>query len=293
MTYFHLQLSNVVRSEEDWLSQFCFDQGAAGVSENLDFIQTLDHYEPKTIEKEIKTLDVYFASRPSEDFFIQIQSKFPHITLELKEEENKDWLEEWKKGFNSFRLAGPYWILPSWLERPAEAEIVIKIDPGMAFGTGTHETTQIAAELINQQEAKSNFSAIDVGTGTAVLAMLCRLKGVGYVVGTDIDEQARRVARENLALNEMKSIEILEEQIDSLQGVYDWVIANIIDGVLIQIQNDLKRLVKPGGLLFLTGILLERESYFLDQFILPSEFKIIKRLAKGEWLGFVVQREEG
>ena len=293
MTYFHIKLQNVKAEDEDFITQLCFDYSAAGVSEDLDFTQTADHYEPVTVEKPIKTLNVFFEQRPVEPFFLSILENYPTVEVVVSEEENKDWLEEWKKGLEAFPLAGPYWVVPSWLETPVEAERPIVIDPGMAFGTGTHETTQIAAQLIYEQQAQvtEGLRVLDVGTGTAILAILTRMMGAASVIATEIDEQARAVARENVTQNQQTEVRILDEQIDSLVEPFDWVIANIIDGVLIRIQKDLKRLGRPGGLMCLTGILQEREEHFLQKFTLQESFKILKCEPKGEWLGFVVKRE--
>jgi ribosomal protein L11 methyltransferase len=194
-----------------------------------------------------------------------------------------------------FKLVGKAWVVPSWMEKPEEAEIEIKIDPGMAFGTGTHATTKMASYFIHKlsQEfaaEKSDWSMLDVGTGTAILAVLAEKLGFGLITGVEIDIEARRKARENCTLNQTHSIDITELQLDEIRDQYDVVVANIIDGVLIRLQKDLLKVLKPGGHLFLTGILQERDNLFFEKFIENNPLKVIKRIQKDEWVGYWVQK---
>src|SRR5690606_7022875 len=135
---------------------------------------------------------------------------------------------------------------------PSEAKRVLRIDPGMAFGTGTHETTQLAAQILSDLAAKQPLvSVLDVGTGTGILALLAELLGAEVVQATEIDSEARRVARENLVRNASRSVVVLEDQLESLSNTFQVVMANIIDGVLLELGADLCRRVKPGGHLIL------------------------------------------
>jgi ribosomal protein L11 methyltransferase len=130
---------------------------------------------------------------------------------------------------------------------------------------------------------------LDVGTGTAVLAMMAHLEGVGKVVGIEIDPEARRVAKENVLRNELLDVEISDALLEEVRETFDFVVANIIDGVLIRIKNDLLRVLKPGGQIFLTGILTERDNLFFEKFIETSPLQVIRRLEKDEWVGYWLQ----
>lgn len=292
-TYFHVKFHNVSMAEEELLSQVCFEYGASGVSEELDFQQCRDDYQPELIEKKHKTLNGYFEDRPSEDFFLRLGNDFPAVEVEQSEEENKDWLEEWKKGFTAFQLVGPYWVVPTWLEKPEQAEKPIWIDPGMAFGTGTHATTQMASELLFDLSGSldSEFSVLDVGTGTGILAFLARIQGAGKVVATEIDEDARRVARENLTINKLQQIEIPEKQVQDIDESFDVVIANIIDGVLLKLKDSVVSRVSAGGNLILSGILIEHEADFLSKFLEGTNLSLLKRIEKDEWLGLLLGKQ--
>lgn len=288
--YYNLKIKNVAASLEDAVSSFCFDHGAQGVSEELDFKQTSSVYLPEVQEKEVLTLDAYFTEAPRENFLLELQARFPNVQATFQKEAEKDWLAEWKKGFEPFQLVGPYWIVPPWCEKPEEVEKPIWMEPGMAFGTGTHETTQLASAFIGElYQTAQPKTVLDVGTGTGILAFLTQFMGATRVVGLEIDEPARQVARENAILNKCEGIEFPDEPVQMQEEKYELVIANIIDGVLLQLKPDLLRTMGDGAYLILTGILEEREAEFLPQFIENSRLKIVERKQKGEWLGFLLR----
>jgi ribosomal protein L11 methyltransferase len=294
-SYFRVRLQNVSNLHEDEITQYCMKFGATGLSEALAYAQPDLTYEPDILHRRSHDIDVYFEAKPAEEFFQGLAELSSQIQYVVAEEEHKDWLAEWKKGFVPFQLAGPYWIVPSWIPSPVEEKFTITIDPGMAFGTGTHATTKMASYFVNKACAKitepEKRSLIDVGTGTGILAMLAKKHHIGRVLGIEIDPEARRVARENIKLNHLEDIEVSEQVIEDVIKTgekFDIIVANIIDGVLIKIKPELLRLVKPGGQLFLTGILLEREEIFFKHFLENSDLQILRRIEEDEWVGFWV-----
>jgi ribosomal protein L11 methyltransferase len=293
--YFRIRLSNVPADLEDEITSHGFDCGATGVTEALAFSQPDLTYDPRIVRQTSLELDVFFPTTPEKTFFDGLTAQSALIRWTVFEEEQKDWLAEWKKGFKPFKLAGDYWVVPSWLEAPPEAKYSIRIDPGMAFGTGTHATTQMMAFFINKMAEKhkaeiNKWTLLDVGTGTAILAMLAKMTGVSSVTGIEIDPEARRVARENVKLNHLEGIDIPESLIEDLRVQYDVVVANIIDGVLINIKKELLRVLKPGGHIFLTGILEERDNLFFEKFFEKSGLTVVRRLEKDEWVGYWAQK---
>jgi ribosomal protein L11 methyltransferase len=294
-TYFRVRLINVPAQFEDVITGHSFEYGATGVTEALNFRQPDLTYDPDLVPARSHDIDVYFSERPGSEYFDKIREWAPHIGSQIFEEENKDWLAEWKKGFVPFQLVGDFWVVPSWLEAPKEAKKPIIIDPGMAFGTGTHATTKMASYFVNKLcasfEKPANISLIDVGTGTGILAMLAAHYKLGHIMGIEIDPEARRVARENIKLNNFDSeILIGDELVEEVHDSFDVVVANIIDGVLIQIKDSLFSLLAPGGHIFLTGILLERETHFLENFVEGSGLETVRRIEKDEWVGFWLKR---
>lgn len=296
-SYFRVRLSQVPHVLEDEITTHSFEHGASGVTEALAFAQPDLTYEPDVITGRSHEVDVFFLEQPPADFFTKLAGFDVGIRSEQFEEENKDWLEEWKKGFKPFQLIGSYWIIPSWLTPPPECEHPIYIDPGMAFGTGTHATTKMASYFVHKIAEKYkdqvvDWTLLDVGTGTAILAMLATQAGFKHVTGIEIDPEARRVARENIKINNLEQIQISDALLDEVKGEFNVVIANIIDGVLLKIKKDLLRVLKPGGFLFLTGILTERDNLFFEKFIESSKLKVLRRLEKDDWVGYWVQKPE-
>lgn len=292
--YFRVRLSQVPAEFEDIITTHSFECGASGVSEALYFSQPDLTYDPRIVNVNTHEMDVFFPENPDNTFFEGLKNYSSLIQWTVNEEETKDWLAEWKKGFKPFKLVGDFWVVPSWLQPPPEAKHSVFIDPGMAFGTGTHATTQMMAFLIHKISEKhkteiSKWSLLDVGTGTAILAMLAQMNGFGTVVGIEIDPEARRVARENIKLNHIEQIDVPETQLEEIRGPYDVVVANIIDGVLINLKKDLLRVLKPGGHILLTGILEERDNHFFEKFFAESNLTVVRRLEKDEWVGYWAQ----
>jgi ribosomal protein L11 methyltransferase len=290
-SYFRIRLIRIPSNLEEDITLYCFEHNCLGISEVLSYVQKDLVYDPRVRPQKFKDMESYFSVNPARTFFEGLTEIYPQIKWEVIEEEQKDWLEEWKKGFKPFSLVGPYWVIPSWETIPAEAQIPLWIDPGMAFGTGTHATTQIAAAFIyrwfQNPTSVGNISVIDVGTGTAILAILARLAGASRVVAIDVDPEACRVARDNLQRNpDVNQVVVSDSLLEEVHESFDLLVANIVDGVLINIKKDILRVLKPNGHVIVTGILEERETYFLDEFLKDTNLKIERRLVKDEWVGY-------
>ncbi len=291
--YFRIHLSNLSKEQEDIITTHSFDCAASGVSESLSFVQPDLTYEPKIITTNSHEIDVFFNEKPSPQFFDGLLDLDKNIKWTIYEEESKDWLEEWKKGFMAFRLVDRFWIVPSWETVPMNCEFPIFIDPGMAFGTGTHATTQMASYFLNKFSKNIDCSSLvflDVGTGTGLLAIMADKLGFQSVTGIEIDSEARRVALENITRNLTKNTIISDHLIQDYDKKSDVVIANITDGILLQIKDDLVRNTKEGGSLFLTGILKDHEDDFITEFIETVPLKVELRLEKDDWIGFWLKK---
>lgn len=291
MDYFVLTIQNLDSAVEEWLSERAFAFGALGISEALPFEQPEGEEDVFTHIPDRRSLQVYFGTPPSPEFLAELKARAADAVVTVQGEKNRDWLAEWKKGFKPFALTEAHWVVPSWCEPPPEARHKIWIDPGMAFGTGTHETTRLVAEALARLAAgvARPASCLDVGTGTGILAILARQLGIARVRATEIESDSRRVARENFAANQMSDIELNDQQVEQLSEKYDVVMANIIDGVLVRIQDALKARVKPGGWLILSGIINDREAEFRAGFQLPPGVSWFERAQQGDWLMFAVR----
>ncbi len=286
-TYYRLQLLQIPPALEERLNDICFGFKALGISENIPL-------DPKTLDEPIfqkattKSLDVFFEKQPEPDFFNEILKILSPHQVRGGSEENKDWLSEWKKGYHAFKLIGEYWIVPSWEMAPVGVK-PIYIDPGMAFGTGTHQTTQLCAELIYQTlHTRDARSLIDVGTGTAILSMLARNLGVKSVLGTEIDAESVVTANENLKINKIDGVIVREINLNKIDEYFDVVVANIIDGVLLDLKSDLLRILNSKGRMILSGILEERDTQFIAEFLKDTNLKVIQRIHQDEWVAYLL-----
>ncbi len=203
-----------------------------------------------------------------------------HGPIEAVEE--RDWGESWKAGLAAFAV-GPVFVRPSWITAspPAGAAEVV-LDPGMAFGTGTHPTTALCLAVLGETVGlRPGLSVLDVGTGSGLLAIAARRLGAGRVVATDVDPEALRVARENAAANGV-DLEVTGAEVGAIAGPFDLVVANILANTLVALAPALAAQVAPGGTLLLSGILRDQEadvrSPFLAAGLVAEEVR-----RDGEW----------
>ena len=284
--YIEILLKNVPTEIEDLISAVVFDCGGSGIMENMAFSQPEGEEDVFTTEVKEKNLTVYFEKQPTENFWFELQKVWPSAQWEVQTKPDQDWMSEWKKHFKPFPLSEDIYVVLSWCEVPVAAKKVITMDPGMAFGTGTHETTQLVAELLHQiTKATKVKSLLDVGTGTGLLAILATHFVQGPIAVTELDEEARRVARENFVLNKVADkIEWRPTDLNQFDDRYEMVVANIIDGVLVRLQEQLWQ--KAQKYLVVSGIILEREQHFEENFKTPEGWTLIDKKQKGDWLAY-------
>jgi ribosomal protein L11 methyltransferase len=172
---------------------------------------------------------------------------------------DEDWGEGWKKDFRPLDV-GRVRVRPSWIDEPTPAgKVEVVLDPGMAFGTGSHATTSLClAALSDVLGARPGASLLDVGTGSGLLAIAARKLGAGRVAANDNDPVAVQVARENAALNGV-ALELTLDPVERIPGTFDVVVANILANVLVELAPPLCAKVAPGGVLLLSGILGPQE----------------------------------
>jgi ribosomal protein L11 methyltransferase len=203
----------------------------------------------------------------------------------------QDWMQKWKEGFEAVEIGERLVVAPSWkLPDRSEGRVVIQIDPGMAFGTGTHETTRICLEAIERNW--NGGSLLDVGTGTGILAIAAALLAPGSrVVAIDIDPQAVEVARENTAINRVsRSVELFEGQPRDHAGqAFEVVVANLTAEVIVALMDDLAGCLAPEGLMILSGILRELAEDVAGS-LSASGFRVIERRDAGEWCALIARR---
>lgn len=214
--------------------------------------------------------------------------------IELDEKENQDWSKKWKEKWTVTHVTDKIAVVPSWIAyQPKPDEITITLDPGCAFGTGTHQTTQLCMKAIEKYMHKGD-SVADIGTGTGILAICAMKFGASSAYGCDIDDTVIDVCIENAEKNEMP-VSSSQGQLtfeintaDKISEKYDFVCANILHNVLSEIMSDLKNIMKPKSKMVLSGILDEKKQVVLDA-IEREKLHIIETLHQNQWTAFVVE----
>ncbi len=218
----------------------------------------------------------------------------PVISTEVVGE--SDWAESWKQHFHPFAIIPGLIIGPSWEPYNVnQDEQLIVMDPGMAFGTGHHPTTMMAARLIRRVlEEDSDMSVCDVGTGTGILAMAAALIGATKVVGIDNDPEAVRAAIHNVKMNDLSErISISGQQLSDVKGSFSVVVANIIHDVLLELADDFARLTRDSGYLIVSGILSGEQSTSMIDCFSERGFSCTAKEQEKEWAALLFVHNSG
>lgn len=206
------------------------------------------------------------------------------LTIERNQVENTDWLAEWKKHWKPTKV-GRFIVSPPWTEVADNDEIVIRIEPNMAFGTGTHETTQLCLAEIDKQ-LRSGESFLDVGTGTGILSIAAAMMNGGEITAFDTDADSVAIARENAVLNGVGGrIRFIAGTIDAGVEPHDLVLANLTLDVILPLLDQL--IEKSGRMLVLSGILADQEADIRNALAERGHTDLgIER--KGEWIAVIL-----
>ena len=300
---------HVHRDAEEAVSNLMIETGSQGVaiSDSADYVGQEDRfgelypeveqsemiaimaYYPDTLDIEEVKADLAARLADLTDFGLETGQ----VSLESQELAEEDWADNWKKYYEPARITHDLTIVPSWTDYEATpGEKIIKLDPGMAFGTGTHPTTKMSLFAL-EQVLRGGETVIDVGTGSGVLSIASSLLGAKEVFAYDLDDVAVRVAQENIALNPgMDNIQVAAG--DLLRGVdleADVIVANILADVLIHLTEDAYRLVKDQGYLILSGIISEK----WDMVRASAEaagFFLETHMIQGEWNACVFKKTD-
>jgi ribosomal protein L11 methyltransferase len=282
------------------------DVGIGGVQTvNADFTPPDD---PNPPAPGISRLEFYLAIDP--DAPLDLADESSRIWNEVLEQnglsstnfalfiaplESTDWETRWREWFHPLKIGRRLWISPSW--EPAdiqEGEIALEMDPGMAFGTGGHETTSLILARLDKlsDEGPMPVRMLDVGTGTGILAIAAAKLGVHRIDAIDNDPEAVEIACENMKRNGVapQVCSPSETPVEDLRDPYPLVVANIISSVLVELLPHLKRLTNPGGRLWLSGI-LEGEANEVAEAFVAAGLKATGRVQAGEWVLLEFERD--
>ena len=211
--------------------------------------------------------------------------KYGRLELEMKDVDEEDWSNAWKKYYHPVQVGEHLVVCPSWeaYDRKPD-EVVLTLNPGMAFGTGTHETTGMCMELLEKYITPQD-TVLDVGCGSGILAITAALLGANKIIGCDIDEVAVKVAGENAALNGVQDrIAFHQGDLTSqVEGSFQIICANIVADVIIRLSEDAGRYLAKDGIFITSGIIDTREQDVLNA-LEQNGFQVIERRTSGGWV---------
>ncbi|MBN1663189.1 MAG: 50S ribosomal protein L11 methyltransferase [Deltaproteobacteria bacterium] len=287
----------------DAISNFMTEIGAQGVSQEELLPQSADDF-PESVDQEILAAylprDTRLKKRlASLDRYIESLSQiFPDVDKPAFKTEvitDPNWGEEWKQYFKPLRVSKSIVIKPTW-ERytPQGRDIVIEIDPGMAFGTGQHPSTRMCLEALEELMLKEReirkWRVLDVGTGTGILGIACAKLGAERAVCVDIDKKAIEIARENAKINEVQDrVWFINRDVATVNEHVDLLIANLTAKLLLQLRAHLISLIEKGGYLILSGI-IELNRPEIEKHFCKGSLTLHRVITEKEWVCYILKK---
>lgn len=203
--------------------------------------------------------------------------------------DNSDWEEEWKKSYTSFEIGEEIIVKPSWEEKVDTNRIIIEIDPKMAFGTGTHETTSMCMEYVEEMNMK-DMDILDIGCGSGILSILAKKLNAKNVDACDIDQIAVDSTIENASINKVEVNAFISDLFSNVDKKYDIIFANILAEILVKMLSEANDHLKDTGLLILSGIIREKERLVLDA-LKVNNFEVVDKVYKNDWVLLSARRK--
>lgn len=295
-SYFELQIK-INPEIEDIVSEICFEnlpcEGVVLAEEaykDLEMISTTEG-----------TLKVFLTEEPQNLSELLLRERELLKSRGLTDEElgswefvisnkpNEDWSKKWKEKWTVTKVSDRITVVPDWIEYQPQRndEVIIKLEPGCAFGTGTHQTTQLCMKAI-EKYMPQNAKVADIGMGSGILAICAKKFGASYVYGCDNDETVIDVARENAVKNNAEYVFELNTA-DKITEKFDFVLANILHNVLAEIMGDLKNIMNNGAAMVLSGILDEKKPVVLEA-IKKHNLELLKEAHQDQWVALIVRK---
>lgn len=289
-SWFFLSLTTP-RELSEPISNFLMEKGAIGIEE-----------ENGDLERE--RWKAYFPRDGREDKILislrryvkslqKIHPELLQIEIERGHLFDQDWGKNWKKFFKPFRVGSRFIIKPPWARiRIKKDDLPIEINPGMAFGTGTHATTRLCMEAMEKRLRKRGLSVLDVGTGSGILSIAAARLGAAEVWANDIDQTAVAVARENVQRNGVSErVRIKYGKMGHIQKRFDLVVANLDLKSLIRMRMALIRHLKERGTLILSGVLQTEEERLRLHYLQVGNLQLSQTTREGEWVCFTFKKK--
>lgn len=271
----------------DALANFLIERGSPGVVLKTDGVQAyfIESAASPSLRREVRRFV---------DALARLSPRRRKVTLAWKVIKQEQWQDSWKRFIKPRRVGKNFWVTPPWLKPPKfRCRKVITIEPGMAFGTGTHATTRGCMEFIEAARDRlgtREFSALDVGAGSGILAIVLALLGAQPIYAVDNDPLALQVARENLRANGVaEKVRLSGAALSALRRRFEVVVANLTAETILELAGALEKKVAGKGFLILSGILHHQAGAVTARF--APRFRLRQRKRSREWMTLLLQRK--
>lgn len=295
MKYIEMMI-NTSNDKKDIIEGILFDYGIYTTEEvSSHLVDELDQdekdwdfidYPLLNSDKDVFAIKVYPENlEDAEKIKVELEEKsLGQASIEEKDDE--DWANNWKKYYKPLEIGESLAIVPEW-EKYKSDRTIIKINPGMAFGTGTHESTYMCLELL-EKYVKEGDEIFDIGCGSGILAIAALKLGAKRALAIDIDDKCIDASHENAKLNDVEDkMEIKKGNLlDVVKGRADLIVSNIIAEIIVDEIKNLKNHMDPGGIFITSGIIKERRQMVMDALV-ENNFEIIDEIEKNNWLAIV------
>lgn len=302
MNWAEVQIKTTPKYEE-LISSILYDVGATGLAiedprDILELSQSPESWafiDPDLInvESDDIVIKAYFSEAEDLDNIVQeikykirnnpiLKEAQPEVTVTMVDDE--DFAQNWKKYYKPTKIGERIVIKPTWeAYTPEEGDILVELDPGMAFGTGTHETTILCTEAL-ERYVKQGDIVYDIGCGSGILSIVAAKLGAEKVVGVDLDEVCIKVSNENIIINQVEDIIEVKKGnlLDVVEGKANIIVSNIIAEIIVEMIKDLKLHLEDKGI-FITSGIIEEKIPMVEKALLENGFKILETKQKNEW----------
>lgn len=277
----------------DQISALAMDCGASGTQiispTDRSLLRSWEMCDDDVLNESLSAVVVYAEDREYEKRLLKRLGRIPYIYT-CTEVRSADWENEWKKNFKPIRVGECFLVIPSWEQVIVPDELIpLHMDPGNAFGTGSHETTSLCVSLL-EKYVSNDAAILDVGTGSGILAMVAAKLGASTVDAVDIDADAVQTAQRNMDKNEVSDIVSVQEGNlgEMVKGPYDLVVANLLAEIIIDFLPQAATL----GKCFIFSGIIDQAYPKVVAALRKYGYLVVEKITKGEWVAVVARRED-
>lgn len=283
-----LTIEKCLRTEVESLSGMLEERGALSITYRDEMDTPIFEPEPGTTPLwEDVVIEALYESNQEAEIRSFLAEQYPHLQVTYETLEPKEWERECIADIQPMQFGERLWICPSWLTPPNPQAINVQLDPGLAFGTGMHPTTQLCLSWLEQADV-SQKRLIDYGCGSGILALAALKLGAQHVEAVDLDEQALIATRQNAALNQLSLEELSVSRPEALSAPADILVANILLTPLLELKNRFLELLHHQGTLLVSGLLKEQEKQLIAAYQDGFSHQLTK--VKQDWVALVFSK---